>query len=85
MSKPVVLNHFGLSGGKDSGRLAQWALYESGYPRESLVFSACDTGNENEYTYAYLFWLADHLGIPHPLDHAAAWLLRSGAKKEAVS
>lgn len=45
------LNLFGLSGGKDSTRLVGWAIHESGYPIESLVFTFCDTGNE--YTEVY--------------------------------
>lgn len=61
--KPEVLNHIGISGGKDSTALLLWALYESGYPRKSIVVSACDTGNENEFTYRYIFWLAHRLGV----------------------
>lgn len=45
------LNLFGLSGGKDSTRLVGWAIHESGYPIESLVFCFCDT--ENEYDEVY--------------------------------
>ncbi len=45
------LNLFGLSGGKDSTRLVGWAINESGYPIESLVFCFCDT--ENEYDEVY--------------------------------
>lgn len=45
------LNLFGLSGGKDSTILAAWAIFESGYPRESLIFCFCDT--ENEYDEVY--------------------------------
>lgn len=28
-----------------------WALFESGYPRESLIFTFCDTGNEYDEVY----------------------------------
>lgn len=45
------LNLFGLSGGKDSTRLVGWAIHESGYPIESLIFCFCDT--ENEYDEVY--------------------------------
>lgn len=45
------LHLFGLSGGKDSTVLVGWALNESGYPIESLVFCFCDT--ENEYDEVY--------------------------------
>lgn len=61
--KPKTLNHFGLSGGKDSTALALWALHESGYSRESILASVCDTGNENEYTYRYLYWLSRKIGV----------------------
>lgn len=47
----MVINHFGLSGGKDSTALLGWALHESSYPRESLRFSFCDTENEYEEVY----------------------------------
>ena len=45
------LNLFGLSGGKDSTGLVAWAIHESGYPRESLRFTFCDTENEYEEVY----------------------------------
>jgi len=45
------LNLIGLSGGKDSTVLVGWAIHESGYPLESLVFCFCDT--ENEYDEVY--------------------------------
>lgn len=45
------LNLIGLSGGKDSTRLVAWAIHESGYPIESLIFTFCDT--ENEYDEVY--------------------------------
>lgn len=57
------INHFGVSGGKDSTALLLWALYESGYPRESLDVSFCDTGNESPITYDYLRYLEDTLQI----------------------
>lgn len=48
------LNLLGLSGGKDSTRLVGWAIHESGYPIESLVFCFCDTENEYEEVYAQI-------------------------------
>lgn len=45
------INLFGLSGGKDSTLLAAWAIHESGYPVESLLFAFCDTENEYEEVY----------------------------------
>lgn len=47
----MTLNLFGLSGGKDSTLLVGWAIHESGYPIESLIFTFCDT--ENEYDEVY--------------------------------
>ena len=45
------INHIGLSGGKDSTALWGWAINESGYPKESIRGSFCDT--ENEYQDVY--------------------------------
>ena len=47
----MTINHFGLSGGKDSTALWGWAINESGYPKESIRGSFCDT--ENEYREVY--------------------------------
>ena len=47
----MTINHFGLSGGKDSTALWGWAINESGYPKESIRGSFCDT--ENEYQAVY--------------------------------
>lgn len=47
----MILNLFGLSGGKDSTALWGWAFNESGYPVESIRGSFCDT--ENEYDVVY--------------------------------
>jgi|GEM_PF-1634637 len=43
--------HFGLSGGKDSTALLGWAIHESGYPKELIRCSFCDTGNEYDEVY----------------------------------
>ena len=48
------VNLFGLSGGKDSTRLVAWAIHESGYPRESLIFCFCDTENEYDEVYGQI-------------------------------
>lgn len=52
MSKTI--NHLGISGGKDSTALLLWAVYESGYPLDSIVASFCDTGNEHQWTYDHI-------------------------------
>lgn len=62
-NRPQELNHFGLSGGKDSTALAIWAIHESGYPRDTLDFTFCDTGNESPITYDYLKYLEDALQV----------------------
>lgn len=61
--RPATVNHAGISGGKDSTVLAIWMVKESGYPRESLEFSFCDTDNESPITYRYLDYLEDALQI----------------------
>lgn len=47
----MIINHLGLSSGKDSTALLGWAIHESGYPRESIRTTFCDT--ENEYPEVY--------------------------------
>lgn len=55
------INLFGLSGGKDSTRLVGWAIHESGYPIESLVFTFCDTENEYDEVYDQINALNDYV------------------------
>lgn len=47
----MQLNLIGLSGGKDSTALLGWAIHESGYQRDSIIATFCDT--ENEYDEVY--------------------------------
>lgn len=49
-----VLNHIGVSGGKDSDALLLWALHEAGYDKKSIVASTCETSNEDPHTYEHL-------------------------------
>jgi len=56
----MVINHIGVSGGKDSTALLLWAIHESGYERDSLRVSFCDTGNEHELTYEQVGYLSDY-------------------------
>jgi 3'-phosphoadenosine 5'-phosphosulfate sulfotransferase (PAPS reductase)/FAD synthetase len=63
LPRPDTINHIGCSGGKDSTALLLWAIHESGYPRETLDVSFCDTGNEAPATYEYLDYLEDALQI----------------------
>lgn len=46
-----IINHIGLSSGKDSTALWGWAINDSGYPIESIRGSFSDT--ENEYQEVY--------------------------------
>ena len=62
--KNKVINHGGVSGGKDSTALLLWMVYESGYPEESLSITFCDTGNEAPETYAYVAMLSAKV---HPI------------------
>lgn len=48
------INLFGVSGGKDSSALILWALFRSGYPKESIVATFTDTGNEHDFTYKHI-------------------------------
>ncbi|HEX4084333.1 MAG TPA: phosphoadenosine phosphosulfate reductase family protein [Chthoniobacteraceae bacterium] len=83
-----VLNHIGVSGGKDSTALLIWALRESDYPRDSIVASFSDTGNESSVTYRYIDYLEDALQIgiirvkpPKDFFELAKWKRRfPGAK-----
>jgi 3'-phosphoadenosine 5'-phosphosulfate sulfotransferase (PAPS reductase)/FAD synthetase len=59
-----VVNHIGVSGGKDSTALLLWAVHESGYPRETLDVTFCDTENEHELTLAYIDMLSRKV---HPI------------------
>ena len=58
--KRPVINHAGISGGKDSTALMLWCLHESGYPKESLNFSFADTDNEHDLTYDQIVMLSEH-------------------------
>jgi 3'-phosphoadenosine 5'-phosphosulfate sulfotransferase (PAPS reductase)/FAD synthetase len=49
-----LIYHVGVSGGKDSTALLLWILFESGIPRHLIRVTFCDTGNEDELTYAHL-------------------------------
>lgn len=70
-----VINHIGISGGKDSTALLLWAVHESGYDPTTLRVTFCDTGNEHELTYAYIRLLSERVypieWIIPPLDFYA--------------
>lgn len=50
--------HLGISGGKDSTAALLWLVNESGYPREKIRVTFCDTGNEHQITYDYIAMLS---------------------------
>ena len=60
-----MINHFGVSGGKDSTALLLWAVRESGYPIESIRATFCDTGNEAPETLEYIKYLSENV---HPIE-----------------
>lgn len=60
----TIINHIGVSGGKDSTALLLWAKYESGYDPATLDVTFCDTGNEHQITYDYVQMLNDKV---HPI------------------
>jgi len=49
-----VINHIGLSSGKDSTALWGWAINDSGYPIESIRGSFADTQNEYDEVYEHI-------------------------------
>lgn len=55
----TTINYCGISGGKDSSATALWLIHESGVPRESIRFTACNTHNESPLTYAHVDYLSD--------------------------
>ena len=62
---PRVINHGGISGGKDSTALLLWMVHESGYPIETLDFTFSDTGNEAPETYEHVQMLSERV---HPIQ-----------------
>lgn len=71
-----VVHLFGLSGGKDSTFLVGWAIHESGYPIESLLFAFCDTENEYEEVYQQIRALNEYV-VRHGCK-PVRWLRASG-------
>ena len=56
-----VINHIGISGGKDSTALLLWAVHRSGYDPKTLDVTFCDTGNEHQITYDYVDYLRENV------------------------
>ena len=57
--------HVGISGGKDSGAVLLWLVYESGIPKHKINATFCDTGNEHEWTYQQVEMLSQKV---HPIE-----------------
>lgn len=57
--------HVGISGGKDSGAVLLWLVYESGIPKYKINATFCDTGNEHEWTYQQVEMLSQKV---HPIE-----------------
>ncbi len=55
----MLINHIGISGGKDSTALLLWAVHESGYDPNSLDVTFCNTHNEHQITYDYVKMLSE--------------------------
>ena len=54
MTNQKIINHFGVSGGKDSTAALLWAVHESGYDLATIRATLADTGNEAPETYEYI-------------------------------
>lgn len=67
MIKPKLF-HVGISSGKDSSAALIYMLRESGVPKDQIIASFCDTGNEIGETYDHVRYLQD------VLDHEIHWL-----------
>lgn len=55
----MLINHIGVSGGKDSTALLLWAVHESGYDHNSLDVTCSDTEWENRVTIDYIRMLSE--------------------------
>lgn len=60
-----TIYHVGISGGKDSGAVLLWMVYESGIPKHKINATFCDTGNEHEWTYEQVQMLSERV---HPIE-----------------
>jgi 3'-phosphoadenosine 5'-phosphosulfate sulfotransferase (PAPS reductase)/FAD synthetase len=60
VTEPKIINHFGLSSGKDSTALWGWAFNESGYDPATIRGSFADTENEYDEVYEQIKVLSDY-------------------------
>lgn len=57
--------HVGVSGGKDSVAALLWMVHESGIPRERIVATFCDIGNDHEWTIEHVALVSRTV---HPIE-----------------
>lgn len=57
--------HVGVSGGKDSVAALLWMVHESGIPRERIVATFCDIGNDHECTIEHVALISRTV---HPIE-----------------
>lgn len=57
--------HVGISGGKDSVAVLLFMLRCSGIPKERILASWCDIGNDHELTREHVKWVSENL---HPVE-----------------
>lgn len=70
-----IIRLFGVSGGKDSDALALWALFESGFPKDEIIFTFADTDNEHDHTYAQIMKLSELHPVIWLVPELGFWLL----------
>lgn len=63
-TKPPIITektifHVGVSGGKDSGAALLWMIHNSGVPRNQIIASFCDIGNDHAWTIAHVKFLSE--------------------------
>lgn len=81
----MLINHIGVSGGKDSTALLLWAVHESGYDPNSLDVTFCNTHNEHQITYDYIKMLSDKVWPITTLEPALGFFDLAKKKKRFPS
>jgi 3'-phosphoadenosine 5'-phosphosulfate sulfotransferase (PAPS reductase)/FAD synthetase len=61
----MTLYHVGISGGKDSTAVLLWMVHESGIPRDQIIATFADTGNEAQQTYDHIKLISE---MVHPVE-----------------
>lgn len=63
--KPNTRYHVGVSGGKDSAAALLWMINESGVPKDKIIASFSDIGNDHDWTKAHVKLLSETV---HPIE-----------------